>query len=278
MLQHNSLAELLEQRYGWDDEETYQVARKLNIAVYQKIIYEEFLPILLGSAAMERWKLNPEQYDGYDKQANPQVKNAFATAAARYGHVLVNKWHYTYSNDYDLVNNYTTNNIVFNHQVYPDWALRGALLKNSYYFTPAINDYMNNYLFQGLSDNYKRHSLGASNIQRGRDHDLPSYCHYRVWCEIDSEPALQFSDFAEIPEYMQVELSKLYYSPCDVDLFTGMMSEVAVADGVLGPTAACKLPLIIDHLNWSILHTIRCFFVYAFIRHYWRRISHMEVR
>lgn len=239
VLEHNKWAGILENRYGWDDERTYQVARKIVIAEYQKIIYEEWLPILLGSEAMEKWKLNPDQYDGYDKDANPQVKNAYATAAARFGHVLINKFHYIYNEYYDLVNNYTTNNMLFKYQEHPDWALRGSLLQNSYHSSPAINDYLNNYLFQGLSDNYKRHSLGALNIQRGRDHGLPGYCHYRVWCEIDAAPATQFSDFAEIPEHMRDELAKLYYTPCDVDLFTGMMSELAVEDGVLGPTAAC---------------------------------------
>ncbi len=96
-------------------------------------------------------------------------------------------------------------------------------------------------MLQGMSGSYKRHSLGASNVQRGRDHGLPTYCELRVWCGLDSAPARHFSNLTGVPAAVQLELAKIYYEPCDVDLFTGLVSEVAVADGVVGATAACIL-------------------------------------
>ncbi len=78
--EHNRIAkDLYKHNYGWSDERLFQEARRINIAEYQHVVYYEFLPVLLGSAAMRRWKLNPtphtSYFKGYDKNINPQVKN-----------------------------------------------------------------------------------------------------------------------------------------------------------------------------------------------------------
>jgi len=242
--EHNRIAtELYKINYGWNDERLFQEARKINIAEYQHVLYYEFLPVLLGGYAMNKWGLVPESYnkyfDGYDRYTNPQVKNAFATAAARYGHVMINKFHYVYDNQYNLVDNYTTDFTIFSHSYYGDFSLRGAMLGTSYYFTPAINEYLNNYLFQGLSKEWKRLSLGALNIQRGRDHGLAGYNKYRAWCGLNY--AYSFNELTNIPEAVRNELAYLYASVDDIDLFTGIMSEYAVDDGAVGATAACIL-------------------------------------
>lgn len=50
--EHNRLAGLVKGAFcGADDEEIYQLTRKLVGASLQKITYNEFLPELLGSAA-----------------------------------------------------------------------------------------------------------------------------------------------------------------------------------------------------------------------------------
>lgn len=242
--EHNRIAkELYYLNPSWDDEYLFQEARKINIAEYQHIIYYEFLPMILGGAAMNKWGLIPTPpgyyFNHYNKDTNPQVKNAFAVAAARFGHTLVNKFHYVYNSNYDLVDNYTTDYLLFTHTYYGDYSLRGAYLGNSYYFTPAVNEYMNNYLFEGMSKNYKRLSLSALNIQRGREHGLPGYNKYRKWCGLNY--AYSFDELTNIPSSVRNELKYLYKSVDDIDAFTGMMSEYAVEDGVVGPTAACIL-------------------------------------
>lgn len=242
--EHNRIAkELYKYNYGWTDERLFQEARRINIAQYQHVIYYEYLPILLGSSAMKRWGLIPTPYNqyfnGYDRHTNPQVKNSFATAAGRYGHILINKFHYVYDKQYNLVDNYTTPYILFTHTYYGDYSLRGLFLGNSYYFTPAINEYLNNYLFDGMTKNYKRLSLGALNIQRGRDHGLPGYNKFRAWCGLNY--AYSFDELTNIPSAIRNELKYLYNHVDDIDLFTGAMSEYATDDGVVGPTVACIL-------------------------------------
>jgi hypothetical protein len=44
----------------WDGERLYQEARKINVAVYQHIIYNEFLPIILGEQAVKTLGLLPK--------------------------------------------------------------------------------------------------------------------------------------------------------------------------------------------------------------------------
>jgi len=243
VLEHNRIAtELYKLNPTWDDDILYQEARKINIAQYQHIIYYELLPILLGGYAMNRWDLVPLSghmlFNGYDKNINPQVKNAF-TIAARFGHTLINKWHYAYDNEYNLQYNVTTNYILFTHTYYSSNVMRGALLQNVYYSSPAINNVLNNYLFEGVSTDFKRLSLGALNIQRGRDQGLPGYNKYRAWCGLNY--AYSFDDLTNIPAYIRNELAYLYTDVDDIDLFTGLTSEYSTEDGVVGHTAACIL-------------------------------------
>ena len=64
--EHNRLAEELALAYPlWGDEQLYQVGRKLVYAQIQKITFNDFLPILLGSVALD-------PYSGYDPSANPR--------------------------------------------------------------------------------------------------------------------------------------------------------------------------------------------------------------
>lgn len=93
--EHNRLAELLPQlnplKYN-TDEVIFEEARKINIAQYQHIIYEQFLPQLIGSYAVDLYELRPNKegyFMGYNEQLYPSVSIEFSTAAFRFGHSLV---------------------------------------------------------------------------------------------------------------------------------------------------------------------------------------------
>ncbi|CAB4473144.1 heme peroxidase [Rhizophagus irregularis] len=64
-----------------NDEAIYQQARRMTIAEYQHIVYEEFLPAALG------FKMPP--YGGYDQNIYVDTSVVFAAAAFRYGHSQV---------------------------------------------------------------------------------------------------------------------------------------------------------------------------------------------
>ena len=79
-------------RPDWDDETLYQEARRVVVAELQHITYNEWLPIVLGPDYMEKWNMRPTErgYSGlYNKDVNPAITNAFATAGFRFGHSLI---------------------------------------------------------------------------------------------------------------------------------------------------------------------------------------------
>lgn len=67
------------------DELIYQKARSITISKYQKVVYEQFLPALLGQNKYDQ--LGP--YTGYNIFTDPTITTAFASSAFRYGHYLM---------------------------------------------------------------------------------------------------------------------------------------------------------------------------------------------
>ena len=71
---------------------TFQEARRILIAEWQHIIYNEWLPLVLGEEVMAKVGLYPlssgfsEDYSG---DFDPRITNPFATAAFRFGHSLI---------------------------------------------------------------------------------------------------------------------------------------------------------------------------------------------
>lgn len=63
------------------------------VAEYQHIIYNEWLPIIVGEEAMNRFDLysnSPGEYaNSYDQFVNPSITSEFSGAAFRFGHSTV---------------------------------------------------------------------------------------------------------------------------------------------------------------------------------------------
>ena len=58
--EHNRIAsELISRNLQWSDETTFQEARRILIAIYQNIVYKEFLPLTVGKDYMKKFDLNP---------------------------------------------------------------------------------------------------------------------------------------------------------------------------------------------------------------------------
>lgn len=93
MREHNRVAtKISELNPFWDDEKVFQEARRIATAKYQHIIYNEFLPILVGKQAAALYDiipLNQKYFLNYDNNLYPVAINEFSTAAYRFGHTLV---------------------------------------------------------------------------------------------------------------------------------------------------------------------------------------------
>ena len=91
--EHNRIAsQLLLLNSHWDDERLFQESKRIVTAQMQHITYNEWLPIILGMNYVDDFNLKPTDFGHntqYDSEVNPSITNAFATAAFRFGHSLV---------------------------------------------------------------------------------------------------------------------------------------------------------------------------------------------
>ena len=79
---HNVLAARVQAKHPtWGDEDVFQGARRLNIAILQNIIAYEYLPAFLGES------LPP--YTGYKSFTHPGISNEFQSAAFRFINIVL---------------------------------------------------------------------------------------------------------------------------------------------------------------------------------------------
>jgi peroxidase len=65
--------------YGWSQDQLFEAARAVTEAEWQHVVYDEYLPKLLGEHALS-------EYRGYKKTVDPSIINEWTTVAFRFGH------------------------------------------------------------------------------------------------------------------------------------------------------------------------------------------------
>lgn len=80
--------------------------------------------------------------------------------------------------------------------------------------------------------------LAAINIQRGRDHGLPSYTAWRQPCGLSA--VRNWRDFEDVVGPRSADrIRRAYENVDDIDLFVAGVAERPVVGGLVGPTFAC---------------------------------------
>ena len=88
--EHNRLAKEMYNKFPEKtDEEIFQEARRYSIAVWQRIVYAEWLPIVIGEKKMQELGLFTDKPSEYDATQRPTMFQEFSTAAFRFGHGLI---------------------------------------------------------------------------------------------------------------------------------------------------------------------------------------------
>ena len=94
----------------------------------------------------------------------------------------------------------------------------------------------------------------ALNLQRGRDHGIPSYNNYRSFC--GEEPIRDYQQLRDmrprpIGRRKIDRLESVYPDVNDVDLFAGALMEPRAPNGLLGSTLSCLIAENFAHLKKS---------------------------
>ena len=90
-----------------------------------------------------------------------------------------------------------------------DELLRGLVTSSIEKFDNSITEEITNHLFEDLKKPFSGMDLIALNLQRARDHGLPSYNHYRRLCNMTV--AKNFEDLSEEIPTPVIKKLKLVY-------------------------------------------------------------------
>ncbi|XP_078584680.1 myeloperoxidase-like [Branchiostoma floridae x Branchiostoma japonicum] len=260
--EHNRIARWLSGlNPHWDDDRVFYETRKIVGALMQQVTYGEFLPHVLGPAAMARFHLTLAQsgfFSGYEPHVNPTISNVFATAAYRFGHSLVQNVLDRYDPDFTQGNRcpfklafgfFNPSQIFDDAQGGPDSILRGLTAQPHQDFDRFMVSGLTKRLFADPPGSDRGLDLASLNIQRGRDHGLPGYNAWRGRCGLPRADSVCDLE-SEIPDYFtRKRLENLYSHVDDIDLFVGGLAEESVPGGVVGPTFACLIGLQFQDLR-----------------------------
>ena len=229
--EHNRIAgEIAKANPKFSDEEIFQRTRLRIIGEIQSITYNEYLPALLGSAA-------PKAYTGYKPGVSPNLTNEFATAAYRLGHTLLSPQILLRNADgTDVAGTpLALRHAFFNLPVYAtngiDPILRGLVSQRAQELDEWLVDDVRDFLFGAPGSG--GFDLASLNIQRGRDHGLPSFANMRKALKLPL--VTRFEDINRDRTVLG-ELRAAYTSPADVDLWVGGLAEVDRPGSMVGET------------------------------------------
>ncbi|GBP86747.1 Peroxidasin homolog [Eumeta japonica] len=236
----------------WDADLLFEHTRRIVAAEFSHILFNEFLPRLLSWNAVNLYglKLLPSgYYKEYSPTCNPAIVTEFAAAAFRIGHSLLRPHLPRLSPTYQPVeppillrDGFFRPDMFMAHPAMVDELMRGLASTPMETLDQFITGEVTNHLFEDRKVPFSGIDLIALNIQRARDHGIPSYNNYRALCNL--KRAATFEDLSrEIPDEVITRFKRIYATVDDIDLFPGGMSERPLQGGLVGPTFACIIAI-----------------------------------
>ncbi|KAK7601754.1 hypothetical protein V9T40_009195 [Parthenolecanium corni] len=239
--EHNRIADRLSTMNNhWDDERVFQESRKIVIAEIQHITYRHWLPRLLGRKFMSSIGLDSSP-TAYDENVDPTINNEFATAAFPFIGSMIDSYVGLFKEDRNLSDvNYMKDHFVKTSQTssvnYFDNVVRGMATQPSLKIDTTYTDALTHYWYTRSGEFGT--DLLSLDIQRGRDHGIPAYVHFRKYCNLSE--VLSFKDLGNVVVQPIIKrLESVYKKVQDIDLLVGGISELPAEDAMLGPTLQC---------------------------------------
>ena len=213
----------------WTGDQLYEQARAIVTAEIAHITYTEFLPHLLGSNAITR-------YRGYQADVDASLTEEFAGAAFRFGHSIVSANLEKTDEQGNVIGTPVTLKDAFFQDPADfvidsgaDGLLRHLTNDLSNALDVHIVDDLRNFLFvPGVGMD-----LAAINLQRGRDLGLGTLNETRV--ALGLTPYTSFADITSDAE-TAAALEAAYGDVNKVELWIGGLAENHVAGGMVGQT------------------------------------------
>jgi Ca2+-binding RTX toxin-like protein len=238
------------EKYCWTQDQLFDAARAITEAEWQHVIYDEYVPKLLGKCALEA-------YHGYNKNVDPSIINEWTTVAFRLGHDQS-------SNSFGLLNE-DGSKVQINDPNFPSDPF-AITLGTAFALAAAANDVTGaghnsadlDTWIRGLTSQFSQEidgkvvdgnrnvlfgigvtaDLEVFDIERGRDHGVWNYNQLReglglsTYSDFDSFGAANHLDAARLAALKTVygnDINKL-------DSIVGGLLEAKVYDSQLGET------------------------------------------
>lgn len=228
----------------WTQDQLFDTARAITEGIWQRIVYEEYLPKLLGANALR-------PYAGYRPDVNPSAINEWASVAFRFGHDQSNNLLHTLGEggsnlgSFTLGQSFALSNAaqaVRNGASIDAW-IRGQLSAATQEIDGKVVDGNRNIL-QATPDplnpgSFLRVDLAALDVQRGRDHGvgnynalreglgLPTYASFEAFAQANGVSAATLATLREV--YGADGIGRL-------DAIVGGLFERPVPGSMLGET------------------------------------------
>ena len=236
---HNHYARRLRRlnRRTWSSERIFQETRKIVVAIVQQITYNEWLPEIIQDL--------PDY--SYNPRADASIRNVFGSAAFRFGHTLVKNAFQQLNPNFNDVrapipirNTFFDMTSIFRDGIEP--TMFGLIANLSETVDTRFSASIGRDLFIPPREKGFQ-NLAALNIQRGRDHGIPSYTKFVEFCF--RRRVRSFNDFREIRDGRALRLLQQVYESVDnyIDIFPALLAEEPANGKLLGPTLQCIIRL-----------------------------------
>lgn len=225
---HNRIAKHLAlANPAWTDQQLFEVARKVNIKIYQSIVRDWSRAVLGSSISSSTDRAAAEQ----------RVSNEFATAGIRFYQTMMP--------------GEITNPVATGRYQLDDLFYKPKDLRKKEYFSHLLASVLQqnamavdtSYVDDLAQQLFKTKNVGtdglALDIQRGRDHGLNPYTKYYNLC--NGKPINSWSDLTSLmtPEDIAT-MQSAYASVHDIDLLVGSLAEIPTSEAAtVGPTLSC---------------------------------------
>ncbi|KAJ6643964.1 Peroxidase [Pseudolycoriella hygida] len=251
------LHNLIAPQMSSNDETAYQEGKRLTTALYQRLVYNEWLPIILGEAESRDRQLScdpsKENCGKYDPSVDPSTTNEFAHGAFRWLHAFIPSTINLYGPNKELImsrafsdmNSSQVNILETNY----DDLIRGTFYDPINYggWSPELRNRMMRDS-KGMGTD-----LFSFDINRGRDHGIPSFPDLLSYC---TNSSTEINSWTDLDQYFTPAtldtLQAVYSSHRDIDLLVGVLQERRSTErSTLGPTGICIIGLQFRQLKYG---------------------------